>query len=454
MSEFDYDLFVIGGGSGGVRAARVASGFGQKVAIAEEYRYGGTCVIRGCVPKKLFVYASHFGEEFEDATSYGWSEEKPSFNWRTLIDNKDREIDRLNGIYLKLLNNAGVEIMHHRAEITGPNSVVVNGETITAKTILVAVGGTPYVPEFEGSDLAITSNEAFHLEEFPKRVIVVGGGYIAVEFAGIFNGLGANTKLLYRGEQVLRSFDDDIREAVNKGMTARGVDIKTDADIVKIEKTDTGLIVKTNTNETLHADVVMYATGRLPYTSGLGLESAGVALTENGAIKVDEYSKTNVDSIYAVGDVTDRMALTPIAIREGQAFAETLYNNNPTKFGYDNVPTAVFCQPEVGTVGLTEQDAVKVYDNLDIYITSFRAMKHTLTGREDFITMKMLVDADTNRVIGVHMAGGAAGELIQAIGIAVKMGATKADFDATVAVHPTAAEELVTLKAPTRTIRK
>ena len=453
MSEFDFDLFVIGGGSGGVRAARVSANLGKRVAIAEEYRYGGTCVIRGCVPKKLLVYASQFGAEFNDATYYGWSAEQPKFDWCNLIAAKDQEIDRLNGIYLQLLENAGVKIMHQRATITGPNSVKCDGRTFTAGKILVAVGATPYIPEIEGHELAISSNEAFHMENFPERVVVVGGGYIAVEFAGIFNGLGAHTQLVYRGTQVLRGFDEDVRHAVAEGMAARGVDIHTNSNITKIEKVGHNLTIHESTGDILSTDVVMYATGRVPYTHGLGLESVGVAVTNNGAIVVDNYSKTNVDSIYAVGDVTDRMPLTPVAIREGQAFAETVFNNAQKSMDYINVPTAVFSQPQVGTVGLTEADAVKQFGDIDVYKTRFRAMKHTLTGRDDFVTMKVIVATNNDRVVGVHMVGSDAGEVIQAVGIAVKMGATKADFDATVAVHPTAAEELVTLKTPTKSYR-
>lgn len=454
MSDYDYDLFVIGGGSGGVRAARVSASHGARVAIAEEYRYGGTCVIRGCVPKKLFVYASHFGEEYEDAVHYGWSPVSSTFDWSKLIANKDAEIDRLNGIYIKLLSNSDVKIFNDRAVVTGPHTVECGGKTITAERILIAVGAAPFIPDIPGAEYAISSNEAFHLETFPKRVIVVGGGYIAVEFAGIFNGLGAETQLLYRGDQILRGFDEDVRAAVAEGMSTRGVQIMTESDITKIEKTASGLVATLTSGEELSADVVMYATGRLPYTADLGLDSVGIGLAKNGAIPVNDFSQTSVPSIYAVGDVTDRMNLTPVAIREGQAFAETVYNNTPKSMSYEAVPTAVFSQPQVGTVGMTEAEAQAAFDTVDVYVTRFRAMKHSMTKRDDFITMKLITDAETDRVLGVHIVGGEAGEVIQAIGIAVKMGATKADFDATVAVHPTASEELVTLKTPTRTLRK
>ena len=454
MATHDFDLFVIGGGSGGVRAARVASQLGKKVAIAEEYRYGGTCVIRGCVPKKLLVYASHFREDFEDAVAYGWNAEVPDFDWQTLIANKDAEIDRLNGVYLKLLDGAGVEIMNGRATLVDAHTVAVGETTVTAETILIAVGAQPFVPDIPGAAHAITSNEAFHLEALPKRVLVVGGGYIAVEFAGIFHGLGSQTTLMYRGPKILRGFDEDVRDAVQEAYVAGGVDVRTDEDIAGIEKVGDGLLVGLKSGGTLAVDAVMYATGRLPYTQGLGLEAAGVATGKKGEIVVDAYSKTSVDNIYAVGDVTDRMNLTPVAIREGQAFANTLYGGTPTAVDHGNIPTAVFSQPPVGTVGLTEAEATERHDNVDVYLARFRPMRHTLSGRQERILMKLIVDADTDKVLGVHMVGPDAAEIIQALGIAVKMGATKADFDATVAVHPTAAEEFVTMREPTTKHRK
>ncbi len=447
MAEFDYDLFVIGAGSGGVRAGRMAASHGAKVAVAEEYRVGGTCVIRGCVPKKLFIYASHFSEYVEDAAGYGWSIDEGTFNWSTLIANKDKEIDRLNGIYIRNLEASGVEIFQSRATLQDAHTVNLdNGSSFTAKHILIATGATPFVPEFPGSEHAITSNEAFHLETLPDKVVVVGGGYIAVEFAGIFNGLGVDTTLLYRGPQILRGFDDDLRDALALEMRNKGINVKTDSDIAQLEKTDTGLTATLKSGETMDTGLVMYATGRIPNTAGLGLESAGVELAGKGEVKVDAYSQTTAPNIYAVGDVTDRMNLTPVAIREGAAFAETVFNNTPTAVDHSNIATAVFSQPEIGTVGLTEAEAREKYGELDIYKSSFRPMKFILPGREEKMLMKLIVDAASDKVVGCHILGPDAGEMAQLLGIAVKMGATKADFDATVAVHPTAAEELVTMR--------
>lgn len=447
MTEFDYDLFVIGAGSGGVRAGRMAASHGAKVAVAEEYRVGGTCVIRGCVPKKLFVYASHFPEYVEDAGGYGWTIEPGAFDWSKLIANKDKEIDRLNAIYIRNLEASGVEIFQSRATLQDAHTVTMaDGKCVTAKHVLVATGATPFVPEFPGSDLAITSNEAFHLERLPQKIVVVGGGYIAVEFAGIFNGLGLDTTLLYRGPQILRGFDDDLRDALALEMRNKGINVRTKSDIAELEKSDAGLSVTLQTGEKLEAGLVMYATGRNPNTEGLGLEAAGVALGPKGEIKVDAYSQTSVPNIYAVGDVTDRMNLTPVAIREGAAFAETVFNNAPTAVDHSNIATAVFSQPEIGTVGLTEAEARERFAELDIYKSSFRPMKFILPGREEKMLMKLIVDAATDKVVGCHILGPDAGEMAQLLGIAVKMGATKADFDATVAVHPTAAEELVTMR--------
>lgn len=447
MAEFDYDLFVIGAGSGGVRAGRMAASHGAKVAVAEEYRVGGTCVIRGCVPKKLFVYASHFPEYVEDAGGYGWSIEPGSFDWSTLLANKDKEIDRLNGIYIRNLEASGVEIFDARATLQDAHTVnLADGRSVTAKHILIATGATPFVPEFPGSDLAITSNEAFHLESLPEKVVVVGGGYIAVEFAGIFNGLGVETTLLYRGPQILRGFDDDLRDSLALEMRNKGIDIRTESDIAALAKSDAGLSVTLKSGEVFDTGLVMYATGRNPNTAGLGLEAAGVELGPKGEVKVDAYSQTSVPNIYAVGDVTDRMNLTPVAIREGAAFAETVFNNAPLAVDHSNIATAVFSQPEIGTVGLTEAEAREHYKELDIYKSSFRPMKYILPGREEKMLMKLIVDAATDKVVGCHILGPDAGEMAQLLGIAVKMGATKADFDATVAVHPTAAEELVTMR--------
>jgi len=443
---YDYDLFVIGAGSGGVRASRISSSMGAKVAIAEEFRVGGTCVIRGCVPKKLFVYASHFSEDFEDAANYGWTVPEVSHDWKKLIANKDKEIDRLNDIYYTILSNNNVELFLNRAEIIDKNTVRVGDKTVTAKYILIATGGTPVMPEVPGIEHAISSNEVFHLEDFPKRVVVVGGGYIAVEFAGIFNGLGAEVVQLYRGEQILRGFDHHVQNMVAQEITKKGIDLRTKSNPAKIEKTATGLLVTLEDGSTLEADTVMYATGRRANTDGLGLEEVGVQLKGNGAVAVDEYSKTTVDNIYAVGDVTDRIALTPVAIHEGMAFAETVFGGKPRAFNHSDVPSAVFSQPPVGSVGLTEAEARAQYGNVDIYKSEFRPMKQTLTLGSEKAMVKLIVEPKSDRVVGVHIVGADAGEIIQGIGIAVKCGATKEQFDATVGVHPTLAEEIVTMR--------
>ena len=446
--KYDYDLFVIGAGSGGVRAARIAASHGAKVAVAEEYRVGGTCVIRGCVPKKLLVYASHFAEDFEEAAGFGWTVGETSFSWKKLIANKDREIDRLNGIYIRNLEKAGVEIIESRAVLKDANTVrlVADGREITAGRILVAVGATPFRPDLPGVEHAITSNEAFHLDALPGRIVVVGGGYIAVEFAGIFNGLGAETIQLYRGPLFMRGFDEDLRKILAEEMVKKGVDLRMNSDIVAIERKAGELHLKLADGDVLKTDAVMYATGRVPNTAGLGLENAGVALGPKGEILVDRFSKTNIDSIYAVGDVTDRANLTPVAIREGQAFAETVFNDNPVAVDHSIIPTAIFSQPEMGTVGLTEVEARTRHGEIDIYKTSFRPMKGTLSGSDEKTFMKLVVEPASQRVLGVHILGPASGELIQAVGIAVTMGATKAQFDATVALHPSMAEELVLMR--------
>lgn len=448
MTKYDYDLFVIGAGSGGVRAARIAANYGARVAVAEEYRVGGTCVIRGCVPKKLFVYASHFADEFEEAAGFGWTVGDARFDWKRLIANKDKEIDRLNGIYIRNLQNAGVEIIESRATVIDAHKVRLEatGREVTAGRILIAVGATPFVPDLPGIEHAITSNEAFHLEELPKRVVVVGGGYIAVEFAGIFNGLGASTTQLYRGPLFMRGFDDDLRTLLAEEMVKKGVDLRMDADIRSIEKKGGELHLTLTNGDIVKTDAVMYATGRVPNTKGLGLEAAGVKLGKSGEVIVDEFSQTSVPGIYAVGDVTDRANLTPVAIREGHAFADTVYGGREVKVDHSIIPTAVFSQPELGTVGLTEALARARCPEVDIYKTTFRAMKNTLSGSQERTFMKLVVDAKTDKVLGVHLMGPGSGELIQAVGIAVTMGATKAQFDATIAVHPTAAEELVTLR--------
>ncbi len=444
--SFDYDLFVIGAGSGGVRASRIASGFGAKVAVAEEYRVGGTCVIRGCVPKKLLVYASHFSEDFETAEGYGWSVGERRFDWKTLIARKDTEIERLNGLYIKTLGGAGVEIIDGCATIEGPNTVRVGDNTYTARKILVAVGGWPSMPDVPGIEHAITSNEALHLEEQPKRIVIVGGGYIAVEFSGIFRGMGSEVIQLYRSEKILRGFDDDLRSRLADEMLKKGIDLRMGVNVTAIEKTDTGVLLTLTDGSTLEADAVMYATGRSPNTEGLGLDTAGVELTSNGAIKVDPYGKTNVDSIFAVGDVTDRVQLTPVAIKEGHAFALTEFGGAKTSPEHDAIPSAVFSQPPIGTVGLSEAQAKEKYDAVDVYESDFRPMKHTLGGSDERAYTKLVVDRETDVVVGAHMIGLDAAEIIQGIGIAVKARLTKAQFDATVAVHPSSAEEFVLMR--------
>lgn len=451
MSDFDYDLFVIGAGSGGVRAARIASGYGAKVGIAEEYRVGGTCVIRGCVPKKLFVYASHFSESFEASKGFGWTPGEATFDWPTLIRNKDREIDRLNAAYIRGLSSADVEIVQSRAVVTGPNSVRLEAENreVSAAKILIATGGAPFVPDVPGAEFAITSNEAFHLDQLPEHITIVGGGYIAVEFACIFRGLGVEVSLLYRGEEILRGFDEDIRAALREEMQKKGIDVRVLCDLVSIhERSGGGFAAALKSGDRLDTGLVMYATGRNPNTAGLGLEAAGVKLGWNGHVVVDEYSRTNIESIFAVGDVTDRVALTPVAIREGHAFADTEFGDKPTMVDHSNIATAVFSQPEIGTVGMSEAEAREQCEGVRIYRARFRPMKHTLSGIDEKMLMKIVVEDASDRVVGVHILGEGAGEMAQLLGIAVKMGATKADFDATMAVHPTATEELVTMREP------
>jgi glutathione reductase (NADPH) len=445
---FDYDLFVIGAGSGGTRAARIAAGHGARVAIAEDYRIGGTCVIRGCVPKKLLVYASRFSEAFEDAAGFGWTVGETRFDWPTLIARKDAEIARLSAIYERNLAGAGVEIFRSRAVVAGPNAVrLADGRTLSAGTILVATGATPNAgTPFDGIEHTITSNEAFHLEALPRRVLIVGGGYIAVEFAGIFNGLGAETTLMHRGREILRGFDEELRSGLREEMVKKGVAVACGETLDHIDKTGEGLAAVARSGRRFVVDTVMLAIGRKPNTRDLGLEAAGVALDEAGAVVVDEHSRSSVPSIYAVGDVTDRLNLTPVAIREGHAFADTVFGGRPTAVDHKTVATAVFSQPEIGTVGLTQAEAKLHHAVVDIYRAKFRPMLHTLSGRDERMLVKVLVDGQTDRVLGVHVMGPDAGEMAQLVGIAVKMGAKKADFDATMAVHPTAAEELVTLR--------
>ena len=448
MSE-EVDLFVIGAGSGGVRAARISSGYGARVMIAEEYRVGGTCVIRGCVPKKLLVYASRFADEFEDAAGYGWTLGEPKFDWPTLIANKDREIARLEAAYTTNLERSKVNIVKSRAILLDPHTVklVATGEIVRAKHVLIATGGAPSLgKDIEGREHVISSNEAFHLKELPKRILIQGGGYIALEFATIFNGLGSDVTVVYRGENILRGFDDDLRNHLRSELEKRGIKIITKAIVEGIEKVDHGLCAELSDHENIIVDKVMFATGRRPNIKGLGLEEAGVKLSQTGGIAVNEFSQTSVPHIYAVGDVTDRIALTPVAIREGHAFADTVFGNKPVRVDHTNVPTAVFTEPEAGVIGLTEAQACEQLAKVDIYKTMYRPMKATLAGRDTRTFMKLVVDGITDRVVGAHIVGTDAGEMIQLIGVAVKMKATKADFDATMAVHPTASEELVTMR--------
>jgi glutathione reductase (NADPH) len=447
MSQYDFDLFVIGGGSGGVRAGRISGGYGARVAVAEEYRYGGTCVIRGCVPKKLLVYGSQFAHDFEDAAGFGWTLGERSFDWATMIANKDREIARLEGIYRKLFENAGAKTFDGRATLKDAHTVLIGDKAVTADKILIATGGHPVKPAVPGAELMITSNEAFHLKEQPKRIVIVGGGYIALEFAGIFNGFGSKVTVLYRGEQVLRGFDEDIRDHLAGEIRKSGIDLKCKTDLTKIEKAKDGaLLVHLTDGSMLEVDAVLAATGRKPNTAGLGLEVLGVNTDAEGAVVVNEYSRSSVENIYAVGDVTNRINLTPVAIREGHCFADTVFGNKPRSPDHADVPAAVFSQPPVGTIGLSETDARAKYGEVDVYRTSFRPLKATISGRDERVMMKLVVDAKTDRVVGAHMVGEAAGEIMQGIAIAIKAGAKKADFDATIGIHPTAAEEFVTMR--------
>jgi len=449
MADYDYDLFVIGAGSGGVRAARLSAMSGARVAVAEEHRVGGTCVIRGCIPKKFMVYASEVAHQAQVAKGYGWSGfDDIRFDWKTFLEKKDVEIARLSGIYVRNLSNAGAELLHGRAELRDAHTVelIGKGKTVTADKILIATGGWPAVPEFPGSEHAITSNEAFQLPELPKSVMVVGGGYIAVEFAGIFKGLGVDTTLVYRGPNVLRGFDDDIRTHLGGELEKRGIKLILACQHEKIEKTSAGLVSHLSGNMTQTTDVVMFATGRSPKISGLGLENAGVAVNDKGAVAVDDYSRTNVENIYAVGDVTDRINLTPVAIREGAAFAETVFRNNPTTYDHECVPIAVFSQPPVGSVGLPEAEARRQFGQVDVYKSTFRPLKQTFFGGEDRTMMKLVVEAKTQKLLGCHIVGDDGPEMIQMAAVAIKMGITKPQWDNTTALHPTAAEELVTMR--------
>jgi glutathione reductase (NADPH) len=449
MAEYDYDLFVIGAGSGGVRAARLAALSGKRVAVAEEDKVGGTCVVRGCVPKKFMVYASEFSALFHEAEGYGWSKIDSKFDWKTFLAAKDVEIGRLSGIYASNLAKAGADLINAKARLLDAHTVelVGKGRTVTADVILIATGGRVSVPmELEGIEYAITSNEAFHLEDLPKRVLVVGGGYIAVEFAGIFNGLGVDTTLLYRGPNILRGFDEDVRSHVSDEMEKRGIRLIVGAQHERIEKTGAGLLNHLDNGVACESDVVMFATGRMPYVEGLGLEAAGVLLNDKGAVAVDEYSRTSVPNIYAVGDVTDRINLTPVAIREAVAFVQTVFGDNPTSFDHEMVATAVFSQPPVGCVGVTETEARHSRKKVDIYLTKFRPMKEVFYGGQDKMLMKLVVDGDTDQILGCHIVGPEAPEMIQMAAVAIKLGVTKAQWDNTCALHPTMAEELVTMR--------
>ena len=448
MADHDVDLFVVGAGSGGVRAARIAASHGARVMAAEEYRVGGTCVIRGCVPKKLLVYASRFSQEFEDAGGYGWTVPDPTFHWSALIANKDREIARLEAAYAATLERYNVALVKSRAVLEDAHTVrLATGASVRAKTILISTGAWPHMgPSIPGLEHAISSNEAFHLPELPRRILVQGGGYIAVEFACIFAGLGSEVTLVYRGENILRGFDDDVREHLRNEMRNRGITVTCGHTVTEIQKAGEEFGTRLSDNSTIKSDKVMFAIGRHPNVSGFGLERLGIKISSHGGIEVDEFSRTSVSNIYAVGDVTNRVNLTPVAIREGHAFADTVFGGKPTPVDHTNVPTAVFSEPEIGVIGLTETQARERLAKFDVYKTTFRPMKATLSGRNTRTFMKLLVDGTTDRVVGCHIVGPDAGELIQVVGIAVKMGATKADFDATMAVHPTAAEELVTMR--------
>jgi glutathione reductase (NADPH) len=451
MAEFDTDLFVIGGGSGGVRAARIAALHGARVMIAEEYRMGGTCVIRGCVPKKLLVYASHFHQEFEDAAGFGWSVPQPTFDWPTLIANKDREIARLEAAYTTNVEKSGARVLKTRAVLEDAHTVrLATGEVVRAKYVLIATGGAPnHGVAIPGLEHVISSNEAFHLPSLPRRILIQGGGYIALEFACIFAGFGSDVTVVYRGENVLRGFDEDVRSHVRSEMEKAGITILTGCTVARVDKHAHDFTSHLSNGSSIASDQVMFAIGRHPNIRGLGLENAGVALNpENGGIAVDGFSKTSVENIYAIGDVTHRINLTPVAIREGHAFADTLFGKRKVRVDHADVPTAVFCQPEVGTVGLTEAEACERFSHVDIFKATFRPMKATMSGRDTRMLMKLVVDGTTDRVVGCHIVGDGAAEMVQVLGIAVKMRATKADFDATMALHPTAAEELVTMRNP------
>lgn len=446
MSNFDYDLFVIGAGSGGVRAARMSASMGAKVAVAEDKYLGGTCVNVGCVPKKLFVYASHFSEEVQTASGFGWKIDKTEFNWPTLIKNKNKEIERLNGIYENLLDNAGVEIINGTASLVDANTVAVGDKQYTAKYILIASGGWPNIPNIPGAGHSISSNEAFYLTELPKSIVIVGGGYIAVEFAGIFNGMGVDTTLVYRGDLFMKGFDNEIRQTLAEEMQKKGIKLLFNTNINKIEKADTNLIAKLDNQTELNVDTIMYAIGRHPRIEGLGIDKLNIDTQKNGAIIVDSNYQTSIKGIYAIGDVTDRVNLTPVALAEGMFLANHLFNDKQKIVDYDNIPTCVFSQPNLGTVGLTEEQAIEQGYDVSVYASKFTPMKYSLAENNEKTLMKIIIDKPSNKVLGVHMLGPDAGEIMQGIAIAIKAGATKAIFDQTIGIHPTAAEEFVTMR--------
>lgn len=446
--DYQFDLFVIGAGSGGVRAARMAAGFGAKVAIAEDRYYGGTCVNVGCVPKKLFVYASHFSEDFEIARSFGWTTDNRKFSWKKLVENKNREIQRLNDVYKRILGEAGAEIIDGHAVLIDPHTVRINGNNISSRYILVATGGWPYVPEFPGHEHVITSNDAFFLDELPGHITIVGGGYIAVEFACIFNGMGVDTTLVYRGPLFLRGFDRDLRKHLAEEMQKKGIKLLFNTNVNKISKRAAGLKLQLTTDIEQTTDLVMFATGRKPNTTNTGLEDVGVNLNNNGAIIINEEYQSSVPSIYAIGDVTDRVQLTPVALAEGAVVASALFDKQERQMDYNNIPTCIFSQPNLGTVGLTEEEAGEKYGEIEIYKSLFKPMKLSLSDSDEKTFMKIIVDKASDRVIGVHMLGHDAGEIIQGMAIAIKAGATKAVFDSTIGIHPTAAEEFVTMRTP------
>ena len=451
MSDYDYDLFIIGAGSGGVRAGRMSAGFGARVGMCEDMRVGGTCVMRGCVPKKLTVYASSFHEEIEDAQAYGWSVDASTakLDWGHMIAKKDAELQRLEDVYHNMLKSAGVDLLNGRGKLVDAHTVDVDGKTITADKILIATGGWPSNPQIPGIEHVISSNEALDLKVLPERMVIVGGGYIAVEFAGVFSGAGVQVTEIIRAPNILRGFDEDVRDHLRQEMTKKGVNILSDTTIEAIEKTSDGYTLKLGGGSTLETDMIMYATGRSPKTANLGLEELGIELDRKSAIVVNEQYQTSVPNIYALGDVTDRVNLTPVALGEGMALAHSLFNNNPRVMDYDNIPSAVFSHPPIGSVGLTEDEAREKGD-IDVYVSRFRPMKHTLSGRDEQALMKLIVDQKSDRVVGLHMVGPDSPEIAQGFAVAMKAGATKAQFDSTVGIHPTAAEELVTMRDKTR----